>query len=244
MISKIISPGDRIELKKTGAEKKAKEIGAEPAKTYVSQVYDILNEDEMKIAMPIVEGRVIPLPINGRYDLCFYTANGLYQCRAIITDRYKEDELFVLQIEITSDLKKFQRRQYFRLECTMDIWYKILPKEEILEIITDKEKMEELLTGELDKGVALDISGGGMRFTSSKRHSSGDCVIVVLRIKKSGNNATCILPGTILKSTSVLNRSDVFEHRVEYNNVQGSVREALIKFIFEEERRLRQKDKG
>ena len=76
-------------------------MGEEPEKKYFSQVYDILSEDEMKIAMPIVDGRVIPLPVNGRYDLCFYTSGGLYQCKATITDRYKEGGLFVLQIEIT-----------------------------------------------------------------------------------------------------------------------------------------------
>lgn len=244
MLSKVISLGDRIELKKVGSDNRKKEIGDEPDRIYVSQVYDIVSEDELKIAMPIVDGRIVPLPLNGRFDLCFYTSHGLYQCRATITDRYKEDGLFVLQIEITTDLKKFQRRQYFRLECTLDLLYRILPKEEVLEIITNKDSMQEFLHSGLEHGVALDISGGGMRFTSKQKHSLGDCIIIVIKIKKGNENVLCVLPGTIIRSGKISHRDDVFEHRVEYNNLQGAVRETLIKFIFEEERRLRQKEKG
>lgn len=244
MLSKVISPGDRLELKMVGLNNKKKEIGDDPDRVYISQVYDVLNEDELKIAMPIVEGRVVPLPLNGRFDLCFYTSNGLYQCRATVTDRYKEDGLFVLQIELTTDLKKFQRRQYFRLECTLDILYKILPKEEVLEIVTNRDRMDEFLHGGLEHGVALDISGGGMRFTSRQIHTVGDCIIIVAKIKKGDGSTMCILPGTVIRSGKVSHRNDVFEHRVEYNNIQGAVRETLIKFIFEEERRLRQKEKG
>lgn len=243
MISKIISLGDKIELKRTGVDTKSDKLGKEPVITYVSQVYDILSEDEMKIAMPILEGKIIPLPVNGRYDLCFYTSNGLYQCRATITDRYKEDSLYVLQIEITSDLKKFQRRQYFRLQCTMDIRYKVLSKEEIISIVSDKDRLNEFLQAEMDSGVALDISGGGIRFTSKLQHNPGDCVMVILKMQQGKEYESCALSGTILSSNHVLHRSDIFEHRVEYSHLQGNVRENLIKFIFEEERRMRQKEK-
>lgn len=243
MLSKVISLGDRLELKKTGTNKK-KEMGEEPDISYISQVYDVINEDELKIAMPIVEGRVVPLPLNGRFDLCFYTSCGLYECKATITDRYKEDGLFVLQIEITSDLKKVQRRQYFRLECTLDVLYKILPKEEVLEIVTNRDCMQEFLRSGLEYGVALDISGGGMRFTSKNRHVVGDCIVIVVKIKRGNENTMCVLPGTIIRTNKVSHRNDLYEHRVEYNNLQGAVRETLIKFIFEEERRLRQKEKG
>lgn len=243
MVSKIISLGDKIEMKRVRMSSKFKSADDEQDRVYISQVYDIISEDEMKIAMPIVEGKVVPLPVNGRFDLSFYTSNGLYQCRAIITDRYKEDGLFTLQIEIISDIKKFQRRQYFRLECTKDIRYSVLSGEEILEIITEMEKVQEFLNTPLESGIALDISGGGMRFASKNRHSDGDNVLIAMPIKKVGKDVTCVLPGKIIKSKSVQNRTDMYEYRVEYNNLQRNVRETLIKFIFEEERRLRQEKK-
>lgn len=244
MLSKIVSPGDRIEMKKLSADKKKqKHEEEEQVIHYVSQVYDVLNEDELKIAMPIHEGRLIPLPVNSRYELCFFTAGGMYQCNSIITERYKEDGLYVLQVEITSDLKKFQRRQYFRLEITMDILYKVLPKEEVLNVISNRESMVEFLKGNLNKGVALDISGGGIRFTSQEQYEQGNHVLMVLDLKKNGESALRILPGIVLRSERIPHRSDMYEHRVEFHYVQGSVRESLIQFIFEEERRLRQEKK-
>ena len=63
MINKILSLGDRIELRKPAAlsEKDNKDVTKEHTKNsrpYISQIYDILDGEQLKIAMPIEEGRV------------------------------------------------------------------------------------------------------------------------------------------------------------------------------------------
>ncbi len=246
MINKILSLGDRIELRKPAAlsEKDNKNVTKEHAKSsrpYISQIYDILDGEQLKIAMPIVEGRVIPLPLHGRFDACFFTSGGLYQSKVVITDRYKEDGLYILVVDITSELKKFQRRQYFRLEYVMDITYKKINQEQIMVAVSDPQGLEEILSDGVRQGIALDVSGGGMRFTSAEELEKDSVIIIMFNMGITEEKEVCLI-ANVISSTRNQNRERMFEHRVEFTNMKNTVRENLIKFIFETERRLRKKD--
>ena len=74
--------------------------------------------------------KLILLPIDGEYDLCFYTAQGLYQCFARIIDRCKSNNVYVLVFELTSNLRKHQRRDYYRFSCVLDMKTRELKQEE------------------------------------------------------------------------------------------------------------------
>jgi c-di-GMP-binding flagellar brake protein YcgR len=68
-------------------------------------------------------------------------------------------------------LKKFQRREFYRLETMLDFaYYKI--SEEVAELETTEELFEEISNPDYIeyKGYARtkDISGGGMKFTTAE----------------------------------------------------------------------------
>ncbi len=242
MLSKLVSLGDRLELTAPAKMQQNKEDN-EPQphkKTYVSQVYDVLEDEQLKIAMPIVEGRVIPLPLHGRYDVTFFTAGGLYQAKSVIVERYKEDGLFILVIELTSELKKYQRRQYFRLEYTMDVEYVELTKEEVISVLTDADTMDNMLEGDMKAGTILDISGGGLRFTTPKQMKPNTCILVKINIGLTQPEEYGIV-GYVISSTESEKKEKVYINRIEFKNLKNATREKLIKFIFETERRIRKK---
>ncbi len=245
MLSKILSLGDRLELIRVMSEEKRKQLKKEnsiEAKPFVSQIYDIVDEEQLKIAMPIVEGRVIPLPVNTRYDVCFFTSGGLYKSRVVITDRYKEDGLYVLVAELMSDLKKYQRRQYYRLECTLDIEYRLLEDSEVETLREEPERIQEMIeNGEFTTAIVLDISGGGIRFASEEHLEPGSNLLLNLNIiTGNGQNVYGVMARN-LSSTRIINKEHMYEQRAEYLEITGHTREAIIKFIFEQERRLRKK---
>lgn len=245
MLSKILSLGDRLELSRVMSEEKRNQLKKEnsiEAKPFVSQIYDIVDEEQLKIAMPIVEGRVIPLPINTRYDVCFFTSGGLYKSRVVITDRYKEDGLYVLVAELMSDLKKYQRRQYYRLECTLDIEYRLLEDSEVEMFRNEPERIQEMIEdGEFTTAIVLDISGGGIRFASEEHLEPGSNLLLNLNIiTGTGQNVYGVM-ARILSSVRIINKENMYEQRAEYLEITGHTREAIIKFIFEQERRLRKK---
>lgn len=247
MLSKIISPGDRIELTKpvkaSATEKMAekKDILEHEKRIYISQVYDILEDEQLKIAMPIVEGRVVPLPLHARYNACFYSSGGLYQAKLVITGRYKEDGLYILEAELTSELKKFQRRQYFRLEHTMDLEYKVVSDEEIMDMLEQPDKMEEITSYGMSEGIILDISGGGIRFTTKEELEKKSEVLVNINIGIATEDI-CRLPATIISSTKADNREKLYVNRAEFHNMKDATREKIIKYIFDLERRMRKRD--
>ncbi|MBQ1192894.1 MAG: flagellar brake domain-containing protein [Lachnospiraceae bacterium] len=247
MLGKIIGVGNKIELTKV-SQSLAYDMngkgGFNDNRVLVSQVYDIIDEDRIKIAVPLDGGKVVLLPNNTRIDACFFTSKGLYQGRFIIVDRYKEGNLMVQVIELINELKKYQRRQYFRLSCTMSIMYRVLEEDELEEFYSTKELTERLEEEFLLNAVALDISGGGMRFVSKQRHNKDDIMVIEIsfnyggKVKKYG-----LLAKTIGVATSK-NNSKLYEHRVEFSNVTSNVREEIIRFIFDEERKRRKKESG
>ena len=51
MLNEIVLPGDKFELEMINFEKNSKKI------TYSSKIYDIIEEDKIKAAMPMQKGR-------------------------------------------------------------------------------------------------------------------------------------------------------------------------------------------
>lgn len=87
MLSKYVIPGNRVEIQ---AVERTKYIdNSETKKVYQTKVYDVLSDDRLEIYMPMDKTKLILLPVNAEYDLCFYTSAGLYQCFATVIDRYK-----------------------------------------------------------------------------------------------------------------------------------------------------------
>lgn len=245
MLSRIISPGDRLEITKAVSEKKRKQLEEENsvfARTLVSQVYDIIDETQLKIAMPIVEGRVIPLPVNDRFDVCFFTSGGLYKSGFTVIERYKENGLYILVVELIYELKKYQRRQYYRFECVMEVDYIKVDEEflnqELSEYIVE-EKFDETPK---NRGIVMDISGGGIRFASEENLEKNSVILIKLNLVLSNNQKLKIVMGKVLSSNKVRNNSGMYEQRIEYCDIEGSVREKIIKYIFEQERKMRHRD--
>ena len=239
MVSNILSVGNKIELSKKIVSKDNDEEGKK--RVFVSQVLDIVDEDVLRIAMPIEQGKVIPIPVNARLDACFYTSNGLYQGKIQVTDRYKEGQIFILVVELVSSLSKYQRRQYFRLGCVIDVHYKKLSEDEIDEYGPQSDIIID--DYELTDGTALDISGGGLRFVSKERMDCGQYIFVSMEVTYGVESKYYGLVGHVKQSYETRNNDGMYEHRIEFVNMEGTVRESLIKFIFEEERRQRNNGK-
>lgn len=238
ILSKIISEGSKVELQRSSSLSQKKENSE--IKTYYSLVSEVIGDNRMKITMPLEKGKIVLLPVNVRYNACFYTANGLYQGRVLIVDRYRDENVYMMVVELISDLVKFQRRQYYRLGCTMEMQYKKIEKNEKEYenhaknnfIIDDKDFIE---------GTALDISGGGMRFVSRQSLNVNDSIFVVLEIQYEDEKKEYGLNARVVTSEPLANQTGRYEHRIEYKEMSGKVRESLIKYIFDEERRQRKK---
>ncbi len=236
-LSKYIKEGDKLDIETVDRPGRATE-----KRQYRSMVYDIVSEDEIKIAMPIEQGKVILLPIDGEYNLCFYTKNGLYQCLSRVVERSKNDNVFVLLMELTTDLSKYQRREYYRLNTVLEMKASKVA-DEMDDLNTERvEIIDTDLT--FDNGVMVDISGGGARFISRTEYPVGSEVLFKFKLFVSGNMNDYSIRGRVLFSQPMKNNPGAFEHRMQFVHMMKDDRESIIRYIFEEERKIRRREKG
>lgn len=240
MLSSYVSPGFRVDL--SPIERKKNDVNETERKTYRSQVYEINSDDQLEIAMPMEKGRLVLLPIDKEFELYFYTERGLYQSFARITNRYKKNNMYILSLELTSNLRKNQRREFYRFSCSLEIDTRNLAKEEI-DLL--KEEKKEFISGlPLKKGVIADISGGGLRFLASDQYEIGSLVMCRWHLVVDGHLKEYNLIGKILFSQEIDTRKGEYEHRLEYINANKEEQEEIIRFIFEEERKSRKRETG
>lgn len=241
MLSDYLVPGTRVEIQAVERVKLANED--EGKRVYSTQVRDIISDDQIELLMPIEKTKIILLPVNTEFDLYFYTSNGLYQCFATVIDRYKDGNQYVLLMEFNSNLRKFQRREYYRLSCALEMNSRPLEKEE--KAAMDQKSELYLVPGlPLKRSVVVDISGGGIRFISSYKYEADSFLYCKYNLIIDGVSKEYTLIIKVLVVKELENRPGVFEHRAQYVDIDTYEREEIIRFIFEEERKHRKREKG
>lgn len=241
MLSTLITIGDKLELQ---AVERLREDGTEESrKTYYSQVHDILSEDRMEITMPMEKTKLILLPVDTVYDVYLYAKGGLYQCFARIIDRYKSNNVYILVMELTSNLRKHQRREYYRFSCALEMCSRPLVEEEMKAV---EQKAALYLTPglPLKRSVIVDISGGGLRFIANQEYEKDSLIYCTYQLLLGGVSKEYSLVGKVLSIRPVENRKGVFEHRVQYVDIDVDKREEIIRYIFQEERKNRKRESG
>ncbi len=246
-ISELIKPGDKVDLQLVQQIESAEKTGT-TASIYKSQVLDKRSNGNYIISMPIENGRLILLPIGVRYELTFYCGGSMYRCVGQIVERYKKDNLYMLEVELKTQLERYQRREYYRYNCTLDVDFFVLNEEhktmESTEVI-----MQDLLNTDFTenrcKGVAVDLSGGGMKFRSEVQLKPRDQILIMLRLINARMDKQYQIVGEVIACTEVrTEKIRLYESRVQFSIKDNKIREEIIRYIFEEERRNRQKVNG
>lgn len=231
ILSKFLKEGDRLEIRPL--EQKNND---ELPKEYVSKLQEIISDDVVDILMPMEQSKTILFPINGRCELVFFNKNCLYQCLAKVIDRYKVNNLMMLRMEFISNLRKYQRREFYRFSCALEIRSRNLEDEELAAV--EEQKNVEFIAGlPLMQGIVVDISGGGLRFMSRQLYEPGSLIYCSYQLLFTNKARKVEVVGKILSSKKLDNRPGMYEHRVQYHNIDEKLREEIIRFIFEEERR-------
>lgn len=262
MIEQVATIGDKLNLRRVYSENRKDD------RVYVSKLLDLDDENRASIAMPLDKGKVVLLKVGDIYEIVIYNTKGLYISKAKVVDRFKTRKMFVVVVEFITNPKKLQRREYYRFDCVLDIKYSVLPEEEwncmdkmkrlerTMNISEEERnnKVRELsiILSSLQKshkeaeyrsGTVTDISGGGIKFSSSEPLTQKS----ILKMEFSNSNGALgnmRLYGKVIKSQRMDMHTDLFENRIQFLHINNDQRERIIRYIFEEERRIRRKEKG
>ena len=154
----------------------------------------------------------------------------------------------MLEVELKTQLERYQRREYYRYNCTLDVDFFVL-KEENKTMESAEVIMQDLLNTDFNeercKGVVVDLSGGGMKFRSEVQLKPEDQILVILRLINARMDKQYQIIGEVIACTEVRNEKiRLYESRVKFSIKDNKIREEIIRYIFEEERRNRQKVNG
>lgn len=204
-------------------------------RVYVSKIYDFIDENVLQIAMPIFEGKIMPLDLDERYTACFYTDRGLLQCNVLVTSRYRSGNLFFLEVRLLGKLEKVQRRQFYRYDCMIEAKIRVVSDSEYDTGIPDDISVPE---DELPWQPAriVDISGGGVRLNQRNDIERNEVVKIKFMVTFVNEILSFNLFARILSSRSVQGRTDMYEQRLEFLKITQDERDKIVRYIFESER--------
>ncbi len=117
-----IKLGDKIEL--------VKKTDLLDADIYFSMIYSI-DDELLRIQAPIESGKIIPLEFDATYYMNVYTEKGLLRAETVLEQREKTEHLHILAMKPLTMFKKYQRRQYYRLNCTLNLIFQDAQTKEV-----------------------------------------------------------------------------------------------------------------
>ena len=234
-----ISIGDKIDFEKV--ETKFMVDPESRKNVYVSQVLDEAEDGKMLVAMPIQGGKIIPMSVGQRLKATFYTKSGLLQCEIVVTARYKKDSMFFMAVEEQTALQKIQRREYYRYECRIQISYRMIEGEELETLKSGNAYHVDEEHLQWKDGIMIDLSGGGIRFVSSSHEKVDSFVEVRFEMKNEEEREIVYAIAELLRSEKNPNNETIYDHRIRFWRMDNGLRERIIRYIFEEQRKKRAK---
>lgn len=245
----IIKIGDSVEIRILQQVEQGWKTGDRPD-SYISKIQNILDNGDIEIDRPTKEGKPVSLPSGIRLEFLFYAEDDIYRCIAHIKDRYRQDNLYLFLIEQKTPLERFQRREHYRFECAIDMLYQPIKDDEVGITPIGELKEHHRLTypEDLEKeAVAVDLSGGGMRFVGYEQGHQGEYMVISLPLQNESMSYTLEVVACVLtcqrmrKSIGEQDSRKKYEYRVKFLVKNPEDREWIIKYIFDQERMRRQK---
>lgn len=241
--TKLILPGDKMDIYMPDSSD-----GTEMM--YKSSISDILQDNIWEITMPVQGSKMVLFQVGMQFDFVLYTkGKTIFKCSAIVRRRYRKDSLYFLAIELISNLEKIQRRQFFRLPCTLDMDFCRLSHDEdesfdetafcndVYAKITPSYTLKDAV-----HAVILDISGGGIRFSIDVSLEAGSYILTRFNLTLGGSVHDFILIGQVVDCIKVPEQHGRYFIRSKFIFDNIAKRELIVRYVFEEERRIRRRE--
>ena len=143
--------------------------------------------------------------------------------------------------------KYFSMCPRFTVDC-----YNASGSSEDFRLATDDEKKEFIDTGKVpvnllmseDKGVIVDISGGGLRLFSKKQFEQGSIVNIIFTINVNGKEKKMSLAAKVVLSVLGQNYDNVYDNRMQFVNIRKEDTDDIVKYVFAQQRLMQQRERG
>jgi c-di-GMP-binding flagellar brake protein YcgR len=145
----------------------------------------------------------------------------IYEIKAVIYETLFAS-IPLMRVKVLTEVHKIQRRNFYRLKVMMDIEIRLV------------EDYEQKKYGERSTCNMLDISTGGLSFSTRKEFHEKDMLVLILDL----NSKKLTVFGRIVRRTFNDNFRAPFSYGVEFIKMNANERNVITKFIYDEQRRL------
>ena len=229
-----LKPGARIEISSLDE--------AEEQKIYISQISEVLSDDEIEIYMPTYKSRMIVISKDDEYDILIFDGKAIFKSRIHVIDRFKMNNIFILRVKLITPLIKHQRRTFYRQQCNIGTTYRELTKTEYNNMI--KKKRFEYEDIPFINGIILDISGGGCRMVSPIPFEIGAYAVLKFELLNMEKYVEYTLNAKVLKVNKLEKNNKLYEYRFEFYDIDSKKQEGIIQYVFEEQRKIQKRNTG
>lgn len=202
-------------------------------KIFVFKVRDIWENKLIVSCVANCSAEEIGAGENKIVNVNTYRPNGIYKYDMTILSVTQENKTCILELELCSDIKKMQKREFFRLDVRISACIRI--------ILHNEEKNK---TSKYDV-VTLDISGGGMKAVSKKPIPSQAVAMITVYFNKYDEKFDEInIIGRILRCEKRMNENNDYAVYIQFEKSEKEASEKIVKYIFEIQRENLRKIKG
>lgn len=192
-------------------------------KYYKALIVDI-SDDDIKINIPVCNDEYLMLYRGDTIEINSYSDGGQcfnYYCDVV--SKGKDNNIIYYKLTKPYDIKKIQRRNFFRVQLLEEVMYKNITNK------TEKEIEEMSYTN----AIMVDLSGGGLRVKTKEKLKNGDQIIVRIR-----------MTGIEVKLKGEIVRTELYDDNeiacgVKFLDITDAQSDRIIKELFEIARRQR-----
>lgn len=196
-----------------------------------------LNNKTFTIYNPIYQNRIYTMSKNNLYNFRYIDENsGIYSFKGEVIRRFKEKSIYLLEIKYKGNLRKIQRREFFRIETYKKIILEIPSSKKYFE----SDKLLDLYDSiDFIKGKFLlkDISAGGVGFFSNTKFKLNQRFIINFNL----NNLTVKVLGEVVRNVEVNENDKKYLIGVKFEKLDSKKRRKIINYVFNKQRELRKK---
>lgn len=212
-LKKYFTVGEKIQLGYIDASGHLRE--------YVSQVIELYDNEFMDVLIPIHKRHDVYLREDMVLKLVIAKGEAVYEFKCVLHEKLF-GRIPLLRLKVLSEIKKIQRRDFYRLKLMRDIEARLV------------EDLKERKYSERFKCNLHDISAGGLLLSSNKELKEKDMLEVTLEL----NSKKLIVFGKIVRRTPTVNSRAAYTYGLQYDRMSEFERNEITKFIFAEQRKL------
>ncbi len=235
-------------MRKTLRENMLVEVYDQENDVYYKSIIQEVNPDSIAIGIPMKERKQLLLHEGTAWTLRLVLGNAVYFFKSRIVGRKYSGRvpLYLISWPEEEEIDRKQRREYFRLSVAIDLHFWVLQEEDFSSLDSSAEKEEE--SGGLDleerleklvnslgapgKGIAADLSGGGLLMVFSQEVPAGSLVVMRLFLEGKGREKAVLVKGKVIRVAAVDKKATRFRHGVQFIDISSRVQEEIIQFVF------------